>query len=108
MAQSSERLALLRSVLPSFLALAESLNSRDPDAAAGRVKSKLKLEDKDPFYVDLHVELRDLSRILSAWGDPVTVPEMTLEAILDVLESRVVGMSQPSVSYLNSPCLLSL
>jgi hypothetical protein len=108
MAQSSEWFALLRSVLPSFLALAESLNSREPDATAALIKSKLKLEDTDPFYVDLHFELGDLSRTLSAWDDSVPVPERTVEGILKVLERRVFRVSQSSVSYVTCACSLSL
>jgi hypothetical protein len=95
MAPSLEYLQLLAVVCPAFLRLATFFTSDDEAAQAARAE----LDEKEPFYANLHVELKSLSETVSDWDLAVAVSDVVLTRVLDVLESRFVDPSR--VSYLS-------
>lgn len=90
MASSPEHLRLLTAVCPTFLRLATFYISDDETARAARAQ----LDDKEPFYASLHIELQILSETLCHWDQRVAVPKSHLERALEVLESRFVMRSK--------------
>jgi hypothetical protein len=96
MALSLDHLQLLTATCTAFLRLAIFFTSDDEAAQAARAE----LDDTEPFYANLHVELKSLCETLSDWDPAVAVPDVVLTRVLDVLESRFIDRSK--VSYLNS------
>jgi hypothetical protein len=87
-----EYLQLLSAVCLTFLRLSTFFTSQDKAALTARAK----LDDKEPFYANLCVELKSLSETLSAWDQSVRVPDYVLTRVLDVFESRLVERSRVS------------
>ena len=91
---TDDLLTLLTFVLPAFLRLAEFYTSNDKAAIAARAE----LDSREPFFTQLHDELRTLDHSMPTWTADYLISERSLRRILDLFESRFVKVQPVRLS----------